>query len=127
MRILIAAAVLTAVTGCTRVVEVPAQTTQSVQTTESERYEPTTYDLYVDSVHRISEYPIYVSDTDLFSAGLAVCDLLADGATSYDLASLAIDTIGDDEIGLHIFSSIVAAAVTTICPEYEYKIADPGV
>lgn len=124
-RVIAIMAAVTAFTGCTRVVEVevPAEPTQ----TQPGSNDPTAYELFIDSVHRMSDYPIYVGDSDLFSAGISVCNMLADGATSYDLATVAVDTIGDDEIAMHIFTAIVAAAVTTICPEYEYKIANPGV
>jgi hypothetical protein len=124
-RIIATVAAIAALTGCTRVVEVEVPT-EPAQTQPSSN-NPTTYELYIDAVYRLSRYPIYVSDSDLYSGGLAVCDLLASGATSYDLASFAVDTVGDDEIALDMFSAIVAAAVTTICPEYEYKIAYEGV
>lgn len=123
MKVLVAVAMSIAVlTGCTRVVEVevPSQTTQEIAVPES----PSDYDLFIESVHRLSNYPIYISDQDLWLSGVDVCDFFASGGTSLGLATLAAETLGDDDVSIDIFVSLVAAAVTVICPEYDYKIND---
>lgn len=123
MKVFVVIAVsLAALTGCTRVVEVevPSQTTQEIVVPEN----PSDYDLFIESVHRLSNYPIYVPDSDLWAAGVDVCDFLASGGTSLGLATLAAETLGDDDVSIDIFVSLVAAAVSVICPEYEYKIND---
>lgn len=124
MKVFAAIAVtVAALTGCTRVVEVPVETTQQVVVPDT----PTDYDLFIDSVNRLSNYPVYVPDQDLWDAGVEVCNFLAEGGTSYGLASLAADTLGDDPVSIDIFVALVAAAVTVICPEYEYKLNDSAI
>lgn len=136
-KIMILGAVLAVASGCTRVVEVevPTHTTQDVTqqtqpsygTSRYDGYPQSTYELFIFSVHEISSYEILIRDKDLWDAGIGVCAALAAGATAEDFAMMAYETVGTDEMSINIFSSIVAAAVTVICSEFEYRFQSAGI
>lgn len=61
--------------------------------------------------------PLLVPEQDLIDTAISTCDFLRNGGTAYDIAD-AIATNPDPDF----ISALVAAAITVLCPDQQYKI-----
>lgn len=109
----------------------PTTTEVDVAATSPEAY-PDAYDNnsttrqnFLDSVRTLNPLATsYISDEELISFALTVCDGLQSGMSAMDIAAVvAASSEGDPQVS-EFLSSVTAAAITFYCPDQLYKFED---
>lgn len=129
-RLITVATALVAITGCTKVVEV--QTTVPVAETPATTQpisvdEPSTsQEEFVASVKSLVEIPYYVDDQLLWDSGQQVCSMARNGDSLGMISAQLAEIAEYDETVMNIFAAVGAAAISYICPEYQYLFDQPS-
>lgn len=65
--------------------------------------------------------PIYVTDSEMISAGYAVCASLDSGVSAEEVATAVAGASGSDPNTMEFLVAVTASAVLTFCPSHAWK------
>ena len=115
---------LLAISGCTKVVEVPVAETQAPApaTPEAEPSygDSTKKERLLVAVEQIREVPILLTGDEIWELAILMCDAVSTGMGVDGLIDMFVEASSGDDMVIQGFIAIAASAVAIVCPEYGY-------
>lgn len=123
-KILISAAVVVSLTGCTKVVEVqttvPGTPAPTAAPQSPAAGSSSVRDEFIYGVKSLVDIPVEVADELLWDSGQEVCDMARSGDTLEVISGKLASAAEYNEEIMNVFAAVAASAITYICPEYQY-------